>query len=214
MLAQIILPYSRIGLAGEPIAQNTHLGWILSGRTEATDKDLWCESFFQKTFVRRSDGRYEERLPFKTYRDPPIVLGRSHQMALNRFLQLERRMSSSPERRSKYVEEVKEYFALEQIAQAVGSERSLVRNTFKNRHVACCVLPQHAVFRKESQSTKQRIVFDASSGTSNGRSLNDILWTGPSLQNDMSAVTLNWRKYRFVFTADIGKIYRCIAVHP
>jgi len=30
----------------------------------------------------------------------------------------------------------------------------------------------------------------------------------------MSAVILSWRKYRFVFTADIHKMYRCIDVHP
>ncbi|XP_070143305.1 uncharacterized protein [Drosophila kikkawai] len=249
MLAQIMLPDTRIGLPGEPIAQNTRFGWILSGRAEgvreatqlrchrvlldteallkrfcevesvpdrpiATEGDLWCESFFQETHVRRPDGRYVVRLPFKTYLDPTMVLGKSHQMALNRFLQMERRLSNNPDRWSKYVDEIEEYFALEQIAPAMGSESSTVRSTAANRHVASCVLPHHAVFKKEIQSTKQRIVFDASSRTSNGRSLNDILWTGPTLQNDMSAVILNWRKYRFVFTADIQKMYRCIDVHP
>ncbi|XP_043661680.1 uncharacterized protein LOC122625645 [Drosophila teissieri] len=241
--------HTRIGLPGEPIAQNTHFGCILSGRPEgvrdstqlrchrvllhtkallkrfckvesvpdrptATDEDLWCESFFQRTFVHRSDGRYVVRLPFKTYRQPAMVLGRSHQMALNRFLHLERRLSSSPERWSKYVEEIEEYFALEEIAPAVGSGSSSVRNTSTNRHVAFCVPPHHAVFKKDPQSTKQLIVFGASLRTCNGRSLNDILWTGPTLQNDITAVILNWRKYRFDFTPDIQKMYRCIDVHP
>ncbi|XP_070141593.1 uncharacterized protein [Drosophila kikkawai] len=249
MLAQIMLPDTRIGLPGEPIAQNTRFGWILSGRAEgvreatqlrchrvqldteallkrfcevesvpdrpiATEGDLWCESFFQKTHVRRPDGRYVVRLPFKTYLDRTMVLGKSHQMALNRFLQMERRLSNNPDRWSKYVDEIEEYFALEQIAPAMDSESSTVRSTAANRHVASCVLPHHAVFKKEIQSTKQRIVFDASSRTSNGKSLNDILWTGPTLQNDMSAIILNWRNYRFVFTADIQKMYRCIDVHP
>ncbi|XP_070075502.1 uncharacterized protein [Drosophila takahashii] len=249
LLAQIMLPDTRIGLPDEPIAQNTRFGWLLSGRAEGvrkstqlrchlatldtesllkrfcevesvpdrsteTEEDLWCETFFQKTHVRRSDGRYVVRLPFKTYLDPAMVLGRSHQMALNRFMQLERRLSNNPERWNKYVEEIEEYFSLEQIAPAVGSESSLVKRTSANRHVASCVLPHHAVFKEELYSTKQRIVFDASSRTSNGRSLNDILCTGPTLQNDMSSVMLNWRKYRFVFTADIQKMYRCIDVHP
>jgi len=30
----------------------------------------------------------------------------------------------------------------------------------------------------------------------------------------MSSVILNWRKYRFVFAADIQKMQRCIDVHP
>ncbi|XP_043661535.1 uncharacterized protein LOC122625505 [Drosophila teissieri] len=150
-------------------------------RPTATHDELWCESFFQKTVMRRSDGRYVVR---------------------------------SPERWSKYVEEIEEYFTLEQIAPAVGNEDSSVRNNFTNRHVAFCVLPHHAVFKKDPQATKQRLVFDASSRTSHGRSLNDILWTGQTLQNTMSAVILNWRKYRFVFTAYIQKMYRCIDVHP
>ncbi|KAH8280191.1 hypothetical protein KR054_000775, partial [Drosophila jambulina] len=50
--------------------------------------------------------------------------------------------------------------------------------------IASCVLPHHAVFKKGPQSTKQQIVFNVFSRTSNGRSLNDILWTGPTLQND------------------------------
>ncbi|XP_044313279.1 uncharacterized protein LOC123037281 [Drosophila rhopaloa] len=249
LLAQIMLPDTKIGLPDEPIAQNTRLGWILSGRAEGviksselrchretldtesllkrfcevesvpdrsteTEEDTWCETFFQETHARRSDGRYVVRLPFKTYLDPTMVLGRSHQMSLNRFIQLERRLSNNPGRWNKYVEEIEEYFSLEQIAPAVGSESSLMKRTSSNMHVASCVLPHHAVFKEELHSIKQRIVFDASSRTSNGRSLNDILCIGPTLQNDMSSVILNWRKYRFVFTADIQKMYRCIDVHP
>lgn len=76
------------------------------------------------------------------------------------------------------------------------------------------MLPHHAVFKEESLTTKQRIVFDASARTSNGRSLNDVLCVGPTLQNDLPAVLLNWRQYQFVFTADIQRMYRCINVHP
>ncbi|XP_041675108.1 uncharacterized protein LOC121530293 [Drosophila eugracilis] len=179
-----------------------------------SEGDLWCEAFFQKTHIRLSDGRYVVRLPFKTYMDPTMFLERSHQMALNRFLQLERRLSSTPERWIKYSEEIEEYLALKQIAPSVGSESSLLMRTSTGRHVASCVLPHHAVFKKEPQSLKQRIVFDASARTSNGRSLNDVLWTGPALQNNMSHAILNWRKYRFVFTADTQKMYCCKDVHP
>lgn len=91
-------------------------------RTTTTEEDRWCEDFFQKTHIRREDGRYVVRLPFKTYLDPSMVLGRSHQMALNRFLHLERRLSIAPERWRQYKEEIEEYFTLQQIAPAVGSE--------------------------------------------------------------------------------------------
>ncbi|XP_043064077.1 uncharacterized protein LOC122320066 [Drosophila ficusphila] len=249
LIAQIMLPGTRIGSPTEPIAQQTQLGWILSGqaagatsstqirchhvvseaesllkgffevetvpeRTARTEEDRWCESFFQRTHSRRADGRYVVRLPFKRYLDHNIVLGRSHQGALNRFLQLERRLAARPVQERQYAEEIEEYFTLGQIAVAEGSESSLCVRTPTGMHHASCVLPHHAVYKAEGPATKQRIVFDASAKTSNGRSLNDVLVTGPPLQNDMSAVLLNWRKYRYVFAADIQKMYRCIDVHP
>ncbi|XP_044312564.1 uncharacterized protein LOC123037133 [Drosophila rhopaloa] len=44
LLAQIMLPDTKIGLPDEPIAQNTRLGWILSGRAEGVTKssELLC----------------------------------------------------------------------------------------------------------------------------------------------------------------------------
>ncbi|XP_044313301.1 uncharacterized protein LOC123037303 [Drosophila rhopaloa] len=197
LLAQIMLPDTKIGLPDEPIAR---LGWILSGRAEGVTKssELRCHRVTLDT----------ESL-LKRFCEVESVPDRSTETEEDTW-----RLSNNPGRWNKYVEEIEEYFSLEQIAPAVGSESSLMKRTSSNIHVASCVHPHHAVFKEELHSTKQRIVFDASSRTSNGRSLNDILCIGPTLQNDMSSVILNWRKYRFVFTADIQKMYRCIDVHP
>ncbi|KAH8355804.1 hypothetical protein KR084_009608, partial [Drosophila pseudotakahashii] len=59
---------------------------------------------------------------------------------------------------------------------------------------------------RSHQMALNRIVFDASAKTSNGRSLNDILCVGRALQNNLAAVILNWRKYPYAFTADIQKM--------
>lgn len=75
-------------------------------------------------------------------------------------------------------------------------------------------LPHHAVFKASSATTKIRPVFDASAKTTNGKSLNDILTTGPALQSDPNTMLINWRCLKFVFIADIGKMYRCIELHP
>ena len=45
----------------------------------------------------------------------------------------------------------------------------------------CCYLPMHGVVREASETTRLRIVFDASAKTSTGVSLNDTLLTGPSM---------------------------------
>lgn len=44
----------------------------------------------------------------------------------------------------------------------------------------------------------------------NGSPLNDHLLPGPKLHLDLPAVILRWRSFRFVYTADIVKIYRQI----
>ena len=74
--------------------------------------------------------------------------------------------------------------------------------------------PHHAVFKLESSSTKVRVVFNASSRSSFGLSLNDILFTGPVLQNDLMLLIIRWRFFRYVFNGDIEKMYRQILVQP
>ncbi|XP_070855575.1 uncharacterized protein [Drosophila suzukii] len=249
LMAGLILPGTRIGNPYEPIAQNSHLGWMILGKfqesihtlnirchqttldTESllknfceiesvpsrslqSDEERWCESFFKETHTRQPNGSFMVRLPFKWHFDSTMALGKSHQVALNRFLQLERRYERDPEKWIRYKEGIEEYFELGQITPAVTSERSTVSTSKKFCRVESCVLPHHVVYKEDSLTTKQRIVFDASAKTSNGRSLNDVLSVGPTLQNDLPAVLLNWRQYRHVFTADIQRMYRCIDVHP
>ncbi|XP_041450611.1 uncharacterized protein LOC121404684 [Drosophila obscura] len=73
-------------------------------------------------------------------------------------------------------------------------------------------LPHHGVFKPDSTTTKLRVVFNASSPSSNGKSLNDTLHSGPVLQSDLTMQILRWRVFSCVFNADISKMYRQIQV--
>ncbi|XP_017492994.1 PREDICTED: uncharacterized protein LOC108381095 [Rhagoletis zephyria] len=180
-----------------------------------TSEEQWCEMFFKQTHQRQPEGRYVVRLPLKSYFDPSQTLGRSRQIALNRYHRLERKLDGKPQLRERYAEVMQEYFDLGQISPVKSTEKQhSIVNAFHQPTNTSCVLPHHAVFKEESTSTKLRIVFDASCKTSNGRSLNDLLCVGPPLQNELPAVILNWRMHKFVFTADIQKMYRCINMHP
>uniref|UniRef100_A0A1I8MR31 Uncharacterized protein n=1 Tax=Musca domestica TaxID=7370 RepID=A0A1I8MR31_MUSDO len=77
-----------------------------------------------------------------------------------------------------------------------------------------CYLPHHSVVREGSITTKVRVVFDASAKSTNGKSLNDIMYTGPKPQRDIFDIMLQWRLWRYVTTADVEKMYRQIKVHP
>jgi len=70
----------------------------------------------------------------------------------------------------------------------------------------------HAVVKHKEKGLKIRVVFDASVKSTSGRSLNDFLCTGLKLQTEISDVLLRSRFYRYVFVADIAKMYRQIRV--
>lgn len=53
-----------------------------------------------------------------------------------------------------------------------------------------------------------RVVFDASKKTENGKSLNDILLTGPAIQSDIVSILINWRFHRVAFITCIKMMYR------
>jgi len=75
-------------------------------------------------------------------------------------------------------------------------------------------LPHHGVWKESSATTKLRVVFNDSSKTDSGFSLNDLLYTGPKLQTELFDVLIWFRQFRHVFMSDIEKMYRQIAVHP
>jgi len=75
-------------------------------------------------------------------------------------------------------------------------------------------MPHHGVLRQCSTTTKLRVVFNASQKTNHGVSLNDFLHAGPNIQNDLVDVIVRWRLYAYVFTADVEKMFRQIIVHP
>lgn len=236
----------RRGERGQPFAQLTAFGWILSGKInkeqsinthlvsyhadietnallqkfyEIEDvnqtrtmsaEDQWTENFFIQTHRREESGKYITRLPFKRQFEPKAVLGRSYNMALNRFHALERRLHRDPQLHTAYSNCINEYLKLGQMELVTSTEDKHRSGDSYN----CCYLPHYAVVKESSSTTKVRVVFDASAKTSNGNSLNDILTTGQPLQTDLVSVIMNWRFLRFVFIADIEKMYRRIGVHP
>jgi len=74
-------------------------------------------------------------------------------------------------------------------------------------------LPHHGVFKENSSSTKLRVVFDASAKNNRGISLNDALFVGPVLQDNLIDIVMRFRFYPIAITADLQKMYRQVLVH-
>lgn len=234
-----LLTIGQIKLADDlPLLQNTTLGWIVSGKLSGeqlssaicgvlTEEDkmntaierFWeleevegkqqqlspydaqCEAHFNQHTTRDDEGRFIVRLPFCA---ETSLLGSSHNIAFNRFLALERRLSKDASLKIQYEQFMKDY-------ETMGHMSKINVDEVKGHKY---FIPHHSVVRPESSTTKLRVVFDASAKTSSGKSLNDILHTGPILQNNLFTILLRFRLPRFVFTTDIEKMYRQILIHP
>ena len=69
-------------------------------------------------------------------------------------------------------------------------------------------LPHHAVIRRDAETTKLRIVYDASSKeTKNGTSLNDCLHTGPSLNPLLFDILVRFRENKIALVEHIEKAF-------
>ncbi|GFU74530.1 integrase catalytic domain-containing protein [Trichonephila clavipes] len=75
-------------------------------------------------------------------------------------------------------------------------------------------MPHHGVYRPEKSTTKLRTVFNASSPSTSGKSLNSIQFNGGLVQEDLFSIMVRFRKHKYAFTTDIEKMFRMINIHP
>lgn len=231
-----LLNDDRLRLPNGPYLQNSKLGWLLSGPifakaaqsthvqchfSQDIDKQLrlfWelesiptspssvltederkCEELFINTHLREDNGKFSVRIPL---RDSPDTLGDSYTFAKKRFFNLERKLERLPELKRRYTEFMREYNDL-------GHMTKINECGHPNYY-----LPHHGVIKESSTTTKLRVVFDASAVTSSNKSLNDIQYPGPALQNDIFSILLRFRQYKYVACADVEKCFRNVLIQP
>ncbi|XP_052757236.1 uncharacterized protein LOC128202123 [Galleria mellonella] len=229
-----ILYENRIRLPSGPFLQNSKLGWLISGSihsdsschgnpiqcnlSQAIDTQLkrfWeleevtitnklftedehtCEHLFDTTTKRNADGRFLVRIPLQQSADH---LGDSYALAKSRFLSLERKLERLPFYKKLYYDFIHEYVELGHMTKVDEYNKPYY------------FLPHHGVLREHSTTTKLRVVFDASAVTTSNKSLNDIQYVGPPLQNDIFSILLRFRQYKFVASADVEKMFRQILI--
>ena len=73
-------------------------------------------------------------------------------------------------------------------------------------------LRHHAVFKKEGNISKIRVVFDASMKSEASKSLNDVLVVDPTIQRDLFDIMTHFRQHNNVKSADIVKMYRQVNI--
>ncbi|GFT96951.1 integrase catalytic domain-containing protein [Trichonephila clavipes] len=74
-------------------------------------------------------------------------------------------------------------------------------------------LRHHGFLRPNSKTTKLRVVFNASAKTTSGYFLNDLLYNGGVLQEDLFSILIRFRKHIYAFTTDIKQMFRMIELN-
>lgn len=162
-----------------------------------TQAEQQAEDNFMNTHTRDESGRYTVTIPMRA--NAPS-LGASRDVALKRFLQLERKLKANPELYRACCEFMQDYIDSGHMVPAPPrpDDTALSYN-----------IPYHAIHRK-----KFRVVFDASCASSNGVSFNDQQLPGGKLQPDICETFLRFRTRPFALTGDIVKMFRQVGVSP
>ena len=153
--------------------------------------------------IKFSDGRYKVPLPWK---DPSTLIPDNYQLSKKRLLSLLQRLRQCPGVLEPYDQIIREQVQLG-IVQPVETDSDEI--TVKGR---IHYLPHHAVVRHDKDTTKVRVVYDASA-KSHGPSLNDCLHVGPKFNQRIFDILLRFRAQKIALVADIEKAFLMIAVN-
>lgn len=161
---------------------------IGSTSTRTPEQEL-VETHFMQTFKRDTDGAFIVQMPLK---ENTKDIGSSRQIALRRFMCLERKLERNKDMRVKYIEKMRESIHMGHMKLANVSPRpgELVY-----------YIPHHCITKKF------RIVFDASCKSDKGISLNDVQMLGEKLQRDLHEIIMRFRRHKIAVCADIKKMF-------
>ena len=227
------------GKPDEPVAVETVLGWVLSGPMKSPGNEseapsvqvnligsareerlnlegdvhkLWdmetlgiieTEDEVHEAFVNSvsfTGNRYSVRLPWK---EGHPELPSNYATSLRRLKTQVARLEKEPEVLMEYASIIQDQLEAGIIERVVELEKA------PKVHY----LPHQAVIRKESSTTKVRVVYDASSREGKvGTSLNDCLHVGPSLNPLLFNILLRFRENRVVLVGDIARAFLNVEV--
>ncbi|XP_065680571.1 uncharacterized protein LOC136094525 [Hydra vulgaris] len=135
---------------------------------------------------------YEVELPFKI--DHPLI-GDNYNLCKLRFLALEKKFASARDLFLSYNNIIND-----QLSKSIIEKVSHFESNIGDVHC----LPHRPVIREDKLTSRVRIVFNTSARTS-GPSLNECLFSGPSLTTSLYSILLRFRAKRIALIADIEK---------
>ena len=148
--------------------------------------------------VRFINGRYEVELPWK---ESHPTLHEHYHLSLSRLRGLLKHLRHDPEVLQEYDSTIQD-----QLHQGIVELVDPSDDTEKIQY-----FPHHAVVRHSKETTKVRVVYDASA-RSEGPSLNECLHAGPKFNQNIMDILLRFRVYRIAIIADVEKALLMISM--
>lgn len=173
---------------------------LFKKRKVMTKEEERCEEIYKISTKRDETGRYIVQLPLKQeVKETVRKCGETKHQAITRFNQLERKFQRNAELKTEYTKVIHEYMEMGHLKESEYPESDVA-----------IYLPHHAVIRDDKDTSKVRVVYDASAKGSNGQSLNDAMMVGPVLQPDLRSLITTWRTHKICVVGDITKMYRMV----
>ncbi|XP_039902004.1 uncharacterized protein LOC120742644 isoform X1 [Simochromis diagramma] len=179
------------------------LGQTVFNRTDNDNKpshsiqDILFLKMMDNAMYRDVDNSWVAPLPFK---EPRQQLPNNRQQAATRFSSLKRTLNRKPEMREHYVAFMEKILSNGHAEVAPPLEKG----------EECWYLPTFGVYHPQKPN-QIRVVFD-SSAQHLGVSLNNVLLTGPDLNNTLVGVLLRFRTESVAIMADIQQMFHCFMV--
>ena len=148
-------------------------------------------------------GKYECRLPFK---DEHSSIADNYDIAQKRLNSLVNRLKRNPETLHDYNNVIQDQLNAGVIEEVSNTDESNAGNVYYN--------PHREVIRADRQTTKLRVVYDASSKSKNETSLNEHLDSGPNLVPLVFDILLRFRSQKVALIGDLEKAFLNIIIHP
>ena len=224
--------YPRVGKMNEPIAEQTKIGWdhimspgresdlvsSLYARTSVSDFDRLCDmnvlgveenhlshneneyKKFKQQLERNEGGWYKSGV---VWTENKVPLNNNKSGSLGRLKSLLKRLEQNPETFKAYNQVIRDQLLNNMIEKTSQNQSENPKEFF---------LPHRPVIRQNAESTKLRVVYDASAKSDSGYSLNDCLEKRPSLQNKLWDILMRTRFRSVVLCADIEKTFLQIRI--
>ena len=156
------------------------------------DENSVTKKFEKKLYFNGE--RYVCELPLKEHCE---TIPDNHSISMKRLTSLECKLRKNPQLFKTYDEIINEYIqnGIVEIVNDPGNEGSV--------HY----LPHRAVIRNEKETTKVRIVFDASSKRRSEPSLNECLYSGPCLLPSLYDILLGFQIGKIAIVSDIQQAF-------